>query len=427
MSRRKKRKLVAIGSLALALLTALFSCLRDTDPRAGDDRPTVLEGYRFPVQALAFGPDGTTLTSAACFLGDARGEMEVTVWALGTGNPPVTRTAASGEILYMACAPGGQTLAFSLRDRTVWLWDVTSLPTPRRLCERDSMVTTLAFSGSGGRLATADQVGRVMLWDWAAGQSRACNRQRDSPGLALAFAPDEASLAVGGSERLVRVWDMTTEEERCVLPGHARSVIALAFSDSRILVSGDDDGFVKLWDLTAGREWDVLPQYKEEITALAVSPDGRMLAVASGSNVELWDVTEATLLARRSEHLGKVKCLAFAPDSKLLASGSYDKTVRCGTWRRTGPRRREIPGRPPVGCKAAVLSDLTADRDVEDDTQVAAADLPHDLAIAQAAEAVGQVQPRHGAQPKVMATSTNSVPHGEGWSLRCFNRGASPV
>jgi hypothetical protein len=71
------------------------------------------------------------------------------------------------------------------------------------------------------------------------------------------------------------------------------------------------------------------------------------------------------------------------------------------------------------------MRDGTADRVAVDDTHVAAAGHPHDLEIAEAAEAFGKVQPRHGAQRKVRGISPNSVLPGEGRSLRCCYRGAS--
>jgi hypothetical protein len=88
MSRSKKWKLLLIGSLTLALPAALLGLRHRTGSRASADPARVLEGHRFPVQALAFSPDGDTLTLAACYFlsPDERGvPVEVAVWEVGSG------------------------------------------------------------------------------------------------------------------------------------------------------------------------------------------------------------------------------------------------------------------------------------------------------------------------------------------------------
>src|SRR5262249_10120834 len=78
MSRRGNWKRLAFG-LAAAPLTLLpaLTCLPDKRPR---DSASALEGHHFPVQALAFGPNGDTLTSAAYQMGGPAVEVEVTDW-----------------------------------------------------------------------------------------------------------------------------------------------------------------------------------------------------------------------------------------------------------------------------------------------------------------------------------------------------------
>src|SRR5581483_5545441 len=94
MSHRNKRNLAAGGFCALALVVLFLGCPQLHRPRsdaAGDSPTVVLTGHTFPVQALAFAPDGSTLTSAALFVSSLKRGGEVTVWDVRPGSPRVKK------------------------------------------------------------------------------------------------------------------------------------------------------------------------------------------------------------------------------------------------------------------------------------------------------------------------------------------------
>jgi WD40 repeat protein len=330
MSRKKKREFLALSASAVICLSVLFSFTCGTSRRVDEARPTILEGYRFPVQALAFSPDGGHLTTAAYFTADEGSEVEVAVWDAGTGQRTAKHTIPPRDLFWLCFAPGGQRFAAIGKDRGVWLGDTASV---RRLRDSPAPVLALAFSAEAGLLATADAANVVTLWNVAGGPSRTLCRAV-APVRALAFAADGATLAGGCNDKTVRLWDVATGKEQGVLPGHAHAVVALAFSpDGQTLASGDQRGVVKRWDVAAETEQGALEAarnegFLNEVSALAFSPDGQTLAVAVESAVQLWDVATGQLVARLEGHQKKVKCLAFAPDGTHLASGGYDQTVR---------------------------------------------------------------------------------------------------
>jgi WD40 repeat protein len=329
MTRRKKRTLLALGGGGLVVLTAVLGCPRGSGSRPGEDRPTVLEGHRLPVQALAFTPDGATLTSAAFIIGGPT-EVEMAVWDVRNGTCTAKRTIPPRDLLRLCFIPGNERFAAVGKDRSVWLGDPASA---RRLGETAEAVFALAFSLEAGLLATVDTDNVVTLWDVASGQPRTCCKA-SAPVRALTFAPDGKTLAGGGNDKVIRLWDVATGEQRAILPGHTHTVWAAAFSsDGRLLASGDMDGVVKIWHVATEKE--LVSQettadkvYPNPLEALAFSPNGQMLAVACDRVVQLWDVTTGHLVARLEGHQGKVQCLAFSPDGTRLATGSHDRTVR---------------------------------------------------------------------------------------------------
>lgn len=346
MAHRIRRRLLVAGLLALALAGVLISRLPFCGDRLGGDegRSLTLVGHTLPVQALAFGPDGATLTSAAYHFGMPGGQVEAFVWDSATGGRRAAHTEPGRGLLALTFAPGARLLACTGREGALRLWHTASWHEQSLLGESTSVVCALACSADGSQLAAADFL-NVTLWDVATGRRRAwCHEQGPLP-CALAFAPDTRTLASGNADSTLRLWDTATGEGRGTLTGHASPVLALAFApDGRVLASGDRAGMVKLWDVAAATEratlgTSVSDVLVNEVTAVTFAPDGGTLAVAIDRVVQLWDVATRRLVARLPGHEGKVKCLAYSPDGTCLASGSYDQRVRLWNVAWYRPRR----------------------------------------------------------------------------------------
>jgi WD40 repeat protein len=338
MTRTDPRKLLAAAAVLVAVVAALVG--RPHRP-AGRPGAATLTVHRFPVQAVAFSPDGATLTTAAFFVG--AGEADVTDWDVRAGCPAARRTLPGGGRRCLAFAPGGRPLAAAGDALGVRLWDAdtgdeTRLPGPH------SSVRALAFSGDGGRLAAADTEPEGGVAVSVVAGDRPGFRCRGPHGrvLALAFSPDGHTLAGGecDGEPAVRLWDAGTGAERAACRGHAAGVTAVAFApDGRTLASGDLHGVVKLWDAGTGAERATLTAPGgEAVTAVGFAPDGRTLAVAAGRVVRLWDPDTGHIAAELAGHTGKVTCLAYSPDGSRLATGGYDRTAR--VW--------DVPAHRPV-------------------------------------------------------------------------------
>ena len=154
----------------------------------------------------------------------------------------------------------------------------------------------------------------------------------------VAFSPDGKRLASASGDILalrddntVRLWDAESGQPLgAPLEGHraavnANTVNSVAFSpDGKRLASATYET-VRLWDAESGQPLGAPLEGHPggDVSSVAFSPDGKRLASASwDKTVRLWDAESGKPLgAPLKGHLGVVSSVAFSPDGKRLALG----------------------------------------------------------------------------------------------------------
>ncbi|MGI8334493.1 protein kinase domain-containing protein [Actinomadura scrupuli] len=284
-----------------------------------------LRGHKGGVTALAFGPDGTLLATAAS-------DGKIRLWDTATGRGAAGRGAHSVPAGVLAFDPDGELLACGSRKNAVYVWDPAADQVDASMLSHTDQVTSAALAPGCALLATGSRYGTVRLWDPVTGRDVATLTGHTSYVDVVVFDLDGARLASAGVGGVVRLWDAVTGETLATLTGHDAPVGALAFSPGgALLAGGGGEHSVWLWNVPAGETAAVLAGHTDDVTALAFSPDGTLLASGGkDGTVRLWDPVTGQAVTTLTGPDSEVTTVAFGPDGRLLVAGDGDGAVR--TW-----------------------------------------------------------------------------------------------
>lgn len=235
------------------------------------------------------------------------GDSDVPTWALP--DDAVARLG-QGRVQDIALSPDRSALVVGTSIGLWWYEQSTMSPITLSEMER-GMVSALAFSQDGARLATGNGDGIVRVWDVQRGicvaqMERLARRKTISR---LAFSPDGQLLAAAGMrDYIVDTWHAASGEQL-----------------SRFC----DDSLVELPYCSLTRPVAFSPNSS---LLACTSPDDTLLDEAREADfISVWQVARHERIACLTEHIGFVHHLCFSPCGRFLASGGKNGTVQVWT------------------------------------------------------------------------------------------------
>lgn len=262
---------------------------------------------------------------------------------------PAKQPSTGRRILRRTFLAGGLSIAglALVGSGIVWLKRpvIAALTDPTRYLYRghSSIVTAVAWSPNGKRVASTSYDGSVQVWDATTGRHVLrylghTNAKGGDPVVwSVAWSPDGTQIVSAGNDYTAQVWDATTGKTVLTYNGHSGIVHAVAWSpDGKQIASASYDTTVQVWNAATGKGILTYSGHSREVLTVAWSPNGKQLA-SSGNDytAQVWDSARGKTLLTYKGHanLGPgvfhgVGALAWSPDGKQIVTGSSDSTAQ---------------------------------------------------------------------------------------------------
>ncbi len=356
--------------LITLILTLAFT--PDTFSQVGN-RSQLPEGVKTRIECsgnitgnMQYSPDGKELAVAS--------DKGIWIYNARTGAEVALLSGHRGDVLAIAYAPNGKTIASAGRDETVRLWNPKTGENLATLTGHGGLVTGVAFSPDGKQLVSGSGDATVCLWStetrrqlWSSDTPQARDQGIQDPAireafdlpplpykspfeklalqwvLAVAYSPDGKILASSGSsDGTIQLWDVNSGKHIKTLKGHTDMVRSLAFSpDGKTLVSGSEDDTLRIWNTNTGRMLRKLSGHSNEVKSVTFSRDGKIIASAGkDATVRLWDAESGRFLPTLRGHYWEINSVAISKDGKTVASADKHGTILLWDWKKLAKSQR---------------------------------------------------------------------------------------
>ncbi|MEN8173070.1 MAG: BMP family ABC transporter substrate-binding protein [Chloroflexota bacterium] len=220
-----------------------------------------------------------------------------------------------------------QTIAASLMEKSVQIWNYTDGKPLFELIGHDAEVNDIAYSPDGTRIATASDDFHSKVWETSSGQELASWSSLGGNVKSIAFSANGQMIASGDFKGKVRVWDAAAGKDVFTISDHLDQINQISFSSDGIhLAIASSDATASLWHAESGEKIFTLHGHSGAVTGAVFNPDNTLLATSSrDGKAILWDPsTGQSVLTLSNETTAGQTGLSFSPDGKLLAVGSDD-------------------------------------------------------------------------------------------------------